>query len=34
MKTSVTYLLVAGNRHETLWANIGEIRIWESKNEK
>ena len=34
MRTSVTYLLVAGDRHETLWGNIGETRIWESKNEK
>ena len=25
---------VAGHRHETLWANIGDTRIWESKNEK
>ena len=28
------HLLVAGHRHETLWANIGETRIWESKNEQ
>ena len=28
------HLLVAGHRCETLWANIGETRIWESKNEK
>ena len=28
------HLLVAGHRYETLWANIGEARIWESKNEK
>ena len=28
------HLLVAGHRYETLWANIGETRIWESKNEK
>ena len=27
-------LLVAGHRYETLWANIGETRNWESKNEK
>ena len=26
--------LVAGHRYETLWAKIGETRIWESKNEK
>ena len=28
------HLLVAGHRYETLWANIGEARIWEGKNEK
>ena len=28
------HLLVAGHAYETLWANIGETRIWESKNEK
>ena len=28
------HLLAAGHRYETLWANIGETRIWESKNEK
>ena len=28
------HLLVAGHRYETLWANIGETRNWESKNEK
>ena len=28
------HLLVAGHRHETLWANIGETRISESKNEQ
>ena len=28
------HLVVAGHRYETLWANIGETRIWESKNEK
>ena len=28
------HLLVAGHRHEILWANIGNARIWESKNEK
>ena len=28
------HLLVAGHRYETLWANIRETRIWESKNEK
>ena len=28
------HLFVAGHRYETLWANIGENRIWESKNEK
>ena len=22
------------HRYETLWANIGETRIWESENEK
>ena len=27
-------LVVAGHRYETLWANFGEIRICESKNEK
>ena len=27
------YLLVAGHRYETLWANIGET-IWESRNER
>ena len=26
--------LVAGHKYETLWAQIGEARIWESKNEK
>ena len=28
------HLLVAGHRYETLWANIGETRIWKSKNKK
>ena len=28
------HILVAGHRFETLWANIGEITIWQSKNEK
>ena len=28
------HLLVAKHRYETLWANIGETRIWKSKNEK
>ena len=28
------HLLEAGDRYETLWANIKETRIWESKNEK
>ena len=28
------HLLVAGHKHESLWANIGETRICESKNEK
>ena len=28
------HLLAAGHRYETSWANIGETRIWESKNEK
>ena len=28
------HLLVARHRYETLWANIGETRIQESKNEK
>ena len=28
------HLLLAGHRYETLWANIGETRIWESKNAK
>ena len=28
------HLLAAGQRYETLCANIGETRIWKSKNEK
>ena len=28
------HLLVTGHRYETLWAKIGETRIWESKNKK
>ena len=28
------HLLAAGHRYETLWTNIGETRIWQSKNEK
>ena len=28
------HLVVAGHRYKTLWAKIGETRIWESKNEK
>ena len=28
------HLLLAGHRYETLWANTGETRIWESKNAK
>ena len=26
--------LLVGHRYETLWANIGKTRIWESKSEK
>ena len=28
------HFLVAGHRYESLWAKIGETRIWESKNGK
>ena len=28
------HLLVAEHRYETLWPNIGETRVWKSKNEK
>ena len=28
------HLLVMGHICDTLWANIGKTRIWESKNEK
>ena len=28
------HLIVTGHRYETLWAKIGETRIWESKNKK
>ena len=28
------HFFVARNEYETLWVNIGESRIWESKNEK
>ena len=28
------HLLVAGHRYESLWAKIGETRIWEIKNGK
>ena len=28
------HLLVAGNKHEHLWVNVGESLIWESKQEK
>ena len=28
------HLIVARHRYESLWAKIGETRIWESKNEK
>ena len=28
------HFLVAGNRHECLWAKVGEERIWESSHEK
>ena len=34
MKLNDDHLLVAGHRYETLWANIGETRIWESKNDR
>ena len=34
LKEDKFQLLVAGHRYETLWANIGKTRIWESKNEK
>ena len=27
------HLLVAGHRYEILWADIGETRIWKTKNE-
>ena len=28
------HLLTAGHKHEWMWANIGNNKIWESKNEK
>ena len=28
------HLFVADHGYETLWSNIGEARLWESKNEK
>ena len=28
------HLVIAGHRYETLWANLGETRIWEIKNKK
>ena len=28
------HLLVSGNKHETVWAKIGETKIWESKKQK
>ena len=28
------HLLVAGNKHEHLWVNVGESLIWESRQEK
>ena len=28
------YLLVSGHKHETVWAKIGETKIWESNKQK
>ena len=28
------HLLVAGHKHEWVWANIGTERVWESSEEK
>ena len=28
------HLLVSGHRHETVWAKIGETKIWESNKQK
>ena len=28
------YLLVSGHKHETIWAKIGETKIWESNKQK
>ena len=28
------HLLVSGHKHETVWVNIGETKIWESNKQK
>ena len=27
------HFLLLGHKHETIWANIGQTKIWESENE-
>ena len=34
MKISVIYLLESTNKHESIWAKIGDARIWESNKQK
>ena len=29
-----SHLLVSGHKHETVWAKIGETKIWESNKQK
>ena len=28
------HLLISGFKHEVIWANVGERKIWESKEKK
>ena len=32
LNTDKCFLLVSGNKHESLWAKVGEDKIWESKS--
>ena len=31
MNSGICHLLASGNKHEQMWAKIGDHKIWESK---
>ena len=34
MNEGKSHLLVGGEKHESIWAKIGDVRIWESNKQK